>query len=120
MVVALEFSGRSAGDVASGRKRRSIRARYVDPGERLWLINRDAVGYAANIGDAVCKSCDPVAIGKSPVLARGYWVRFKGVMLTAAEADAFAIAGGFADMAALVAHLSAGRGLPAAGWVITW
>ena len=118
---AINFNSRFADDVEAGRKRRTIRGRYIKPGEPLYFFTGQRTKTCRRLGEAVCRTCEPVMIGRDARLASGYWVKLNGMMLTSQEADRFAAVDGFESMADMVAFLSKRRGgLPMSGWVTTW
>jgi uncharacterized protein YqfB (UPF0267 family) len=114
-MVAYNFQARFAYDVASGRKRQTIRAnskrRHARPGETIQLYTEMRRTTCKQLGLGTCLSAEPCRITVGAVFLGKQRVE---------SLDEFAQADGFPDFTAMKEWFAETHGLPFNGTLIKW
>ncbi|HDS05782.1 MAG TPA: ASCH domain-containing protein [Deltaproteobacteria bacterium] len=120
---ALNFKRRFAPDVASWRKRQTIRAKRKDgrnpqPGNRLYFFTGLRTKYCQPLGTAICKSAEDILIYPNGQIALKTARRVR--YLSAKEKDKLAVDDGFHDFPDFMSFFTKEHDLPFWGLLIKW
>jgi hypothetical protein len=113
---SLNFRDQFAPKIKSGEKRQTIRAKRKRPivvGDSLYLFTGMQSKQCERIGTVVCRAVSDVEVGDDYIAAGG-------AVLSASDADEFAVADGFEDRHAMIDFFKVTYGLPFSGDLIAW
>jgi hypothetical protein len=114
-VPALNFKSQFADKVESGEKRQSIRkGNRIKVGDPLYLYAGQRTKACRKLGEAVCKSADPIRI------ATGTFVQVAGRVLLESQLQELARDDGFPDAHQFLSFFFREHGFPFEGQVIKW
>lgn len=117
-MVAFNFKARWAGDVETGRKRSTIRAKKrASPGDPLQLYTGMRTKRCRKLRDAVCSAVDEISIA---VHGNFVSVRLNGELLPSTQARAIALADGFDGVTSFAEFFERQYGLPFRGLLVHW
>ncbi len=117
-MVAFNFKAQFADDVASGKKRQTIRRTLrAVPGDKLQLYTGMRTKGCRKLRDAVCTACQEITIQD-----RSYYlvVRLDGDLLPTERARELARADGFESLSAFADFFAEQYGLPFHGYLTRW
>lgn len=115
-MVAYNFQRRFADDVATGRKRQTIRAprkdnRHAKPGDRLQLYTGMRTKACRKLDEGICKISTYCAIREDGITLGNH---------PRVDIDEFAVADGFEDFESMKTWFRKTHGLPFIGQLIVW
>jgi len=119
----IHFQQRFAADVASGKKRQTIRKerkRPIKPDDRLILGTWEGLPYRSKVRrlcTAACKSVSEIVVG---VGIRGIGTKINGRHLSVAGRESLAKRDGFECYLDMVEWFAKTHGLPFRGVIIRW